>query len=317
MNTNSTYQSTLKSADTEEFIDLCFYRPLGFRTALLAAKLHITPNMITVASIFIGAAAGVLFYYNNLWINGLGMLLLVVANLFDSADGQLARLTNNKTQLGRILDGLAGNIWFVIIYIALLLRVLHTGFYGWSDIWIWLVAVAAGVSHIQHAAIADYYRNIHLYFMECGKGGEFDNSRQVDEELRTCSFRQQPVRKVMLWFYRNYTRQQETLTPNFQWFIAGVKVAFPDDELPEALCVEFRAQSKPLMKYTNILQFNTRVIMLFICLFLSQPFLYFFFDLVVFNSIMLYMIIRHEKMCRRFSDDYYAWRYREEKEIKN
>ena len=296
----SLYQSTLKSADTEEFIDLWFYRPIGFCTALLAAKLHITPNMITVASIFIGAAAGILFYYNDLWINGIGMLLLMIANLFDSADGQLARMTNNKTKLGRILDGFAGNIWFVIIYFALAFRVLYTGFYNFDNTWIWVIAAAAGISHIQHAAIADYYRNIHLYFMECGKGGELDYSRPINEELRSCSFRREPVRKVMLWFYRNYTKQQESLTPNFQRFILNIKNTYPDNDLPETLCVEFRAQSKPLMKYTNILQFNTRVIALFICLFFAQPFLYFFFDLVVLNTIMLYMISRHEKMCRKF-----------------
>ena len=297
---SSLYQSTLKSADTEEFIDLWFYRPLGFRTALLAAKLNITPNMITVASIFIGATAGLLFFYNDLWINCVGMLFLVVANLFDSADGQLARMTGNKTQLGRILDGMAGNIWFVIIYTMLALRVFYSGFYGWPDAWIWALAVAAGVSHIQHAAIADYYRNIHLHFLERGKGGEFDNSRQVNESLKSCVFMREPVKKVMLWFYRNYTKQQEALTPNFQRFILGVHAAWPPDNLPEALCNSFRARSKPLMKYTNILQFNTRVIALFICLFLEQPFLYFFFDLVVLNAIMLYMIIRHEKMCKYF-----------------
>jgi len=298
--TTSLYQSTLKSSDTEEFIDLWFYRPLGFRTALLAAKLHITPNMITVASIFIGAIAGVLFYYNDLWINFIGMLFLVVANLFDSTDGQLARLTGNKTQLGRILDGLAGDVWFVIIYIMLALRVVHSGFYGWSGAWIWTIVVAAGISHIQQAAIADYYRNIHLYFLGRGKGGEYDNSRHINEEIKSCSFRHQPVKKVMLWFYRNYTLQQEALTPNFQRFIAKVNAAYPTNELPEELCTAFRAGSKPLMKYTNILQFNTRVIALFICLFLKQPFLYFFFDIIVLNAIMLYMIIRHEKMCKDF-----------------
>ncbi len=296
------YQSTLKSSDTEEPIDLWFYRPLGFRTALLAAKLHITPNMITVASIFIGAAAGVLFYFNDLLLNIAGMLLLVTANLLDSTDGQLARLTNNKTKLGRILDGLAGNIWFVIIYVALALRTLHTGFYGLSDAWIWVIAATAGISHIQHAAIADYYRNIHLYFMHRGQGGEFDNSRQVNAELKAVSFRKAPLRKVMLWFYHNYTGQQEMMTPYFQRFIATVNKRYPAHDLPEDMCNTFRAQSKPLMKYTNILQFNTRVIALFVCLFINQPFVYFFVDLIVLNAIMFYMIARHERISKKMTD---------------
>ena len=43
------YKNSLKSMDTEEFIDLAFYRPLGYLWALLCSKLGITPNVITIA----------------------------------------------------------------------------------------------------------------------------------------------------------------------------------------------------------------------------------------------------------------------------
>ncbi|MEI7677564.1 MAG: CDP-alcohol phosphatidyltransferase family protein, partial [Bacteroidales bacterium] len=75
-----TLQSTLKSADTEEWIDIVFYRPIGYQMAIWAKKLHITPNQITVTSMFIGIAAGILFYYELLWVNVIGMLLLILAN---------------------------------------------------------------------------------------------------------------------------------------------------------------------------------------------------------------------------------------------
>ena len=54
----ASYKDTLKSMDTEETIDLCFYRPIGYMWAVLCAKLGIKPNAITIASIFIGVAAG-------------------------------------------------------------------------------------------------------------------------------------------------------------------------------------------------------------------------------------------------------------------
>ena len=46
-------EATLKSADTEEWIDLLFYRPVGYRWALLFHKMGVTPNAITIASIFL------------------------------------------------------------------------------------------------------------------------------------------------------------------------------------------------------------------------------------------------------------------------
>ena len=99
------YKSTLKSSDTEETIDLFFYRPVGYMWALIARKLGIHPNTITIASIFLGVGAGIMMYYNDFWVNMTGMLLLVWANSYDSADGQLARMTKQYSQLGRILDG--------------------------------------------------------------------------------------------------------------------------------------------------------------------------------------------------------------------
>lgn len=116
------YRKSLKSMDTEEHIDLAFYRPIGFMWARSAARVGVTPNAITIASIFLGVGAGILFYYPQLWINVIGMLLLVWANSFDSADGQLARLTKQYSRLGRILDGLSGDFWFAAIYIAIVLR---------------------------------------------------------------------------------------------------------------------------------------------------------------------------------------------------
>ena len=117
------YKDTLKSMDTEETIDLCFYRPIGYMWAVLCAKIGITPNAITIASIFIGVAAGIMFYFPDMWMNIIGMLLLIWANSFDSADGQLARMTGQYSRIGRILDGLSGDFWFVAIYLAICFRV--------------------------------------------------------------------------------------------------------------------------------------------------------------------------------------------------
>ena len=161
------YRSTLKSSDTEETIDLLFYRPIGYCWAILAKSLGIHPNAITIASIFLGIGAGVMFYFNTLWMNIIGMALLVWANSFDSADGQLARLTGQYSRLGRILDGLSGDIWFLTIYIAICLREVHTASYYELHHWaIWVLALLAGISHAKQAAVADLYRQFHLYFIK-------------------------------------------------------------------------------------------------------------------------------------------------------
>lgn len=291
-----TLKDSLKSEDTEEVIDIYFYRPIGFFFAKIAMKLHITPNMITIASIFIGSFAGLLFYPNNLELNIIGMLLLVLANSFDSADGQLARLTNNSTRIGRFLDGLAGDVWFVIIYITLALRLTSNGFSNC----IWLLASLAGLSHIFHASMADYYRNIHLFFIKGKNGSEHDTSENLTKNLKQLHFCKNFFQFIYLFLYRNYTSQQEMLSPKLQKFLHVLKSKYPND-IPSTLSNELRQENKKYMKYTNILQFNTRVLFLFFCLFINLPWLYFVFDLIVMNSILIYLIYKEEKLAKHFT----------------
>lgn len=298
------YKDTLKSMDTEETIDLCFYRPIGYMWAVVCAKLGISPNAITIASIFIGVAAGVMLYFNDMWLNVIGMLLLIWANSFDSADGQLARMTHRYSRLGRILDGLSGDFWFVAIYFAICFRVNATSeFFGDHKWLIWLIAVAAGACHAKQAAAADYYRQFHLYFLKGKEGSELDSVEQIDKAYAELAWKGHFWKKIAMFFYRNYTANQEVLTPNMQRLRRKLKERFGDEEISRQFRDDFRAKSKPLMKYTNWLSFNLRSIALFCSLFALMPWLYFAFELVVLNAMLVYMIRRHEKMCKRFTTD--------------
>lgn len=286
--------STLKSLDTEEFIDIHFYRPIGYRWALFFNKFDVSPNSITIASIFIGIAAGICFYYQNLIINVVGMVLLIWANSYDSADGQLARMTGKKTPLGRILDGFSGDLWFISIYAAICLRLTP----DWG-IWIWILAAITGFFHSKQAAMADYYRNIHLLFLKGKAGSELSYSPTLKENYKKLSWKKDFIYKLFETFYINYTVGQEMLTPNFQKMMNIIRTQYRD-EAPAWFRTEFREKSLPLMKYTNMLSFNTRVIALFISLFLDMPWLYFVFELTVLNGMLVYMIFTHEHFCKLF-----------------
>lgn len=90
------------------------------------------------------------------------------------------------------------------------------------------------------------------------------------------------------------------MTPKMQELRRALRERFGADEVPQAFRDAFRAKSKPLMKYTNMLSFNTRVIALFVSLIVRMPWLYFAFELTVLNLMLVYMIFRHERICRNF-----------------
>ena len=297
----SGFKASLKSMDTEETFDLIFYRPIGYMWALLAKRIGITPNVITIASIFLGIGAGVCFYFNNLWINIAGVILLVWADSFDSADGQLARMTGQYSRLGRILDGLSGEIWFVAIYVAICLRENHTSHFFMTHLWaIWIFAVITGFCHGIQAAMADYYRQFHLYFLKGEEGSELETAAPLWEKFHSLSWKKNFFQKLVMGFYANYTTGQEKRTPWMQKLRKVLKEKYAR-HIPSSFREQFRVKSLPLMKYTNILSFNVRSFALFAAvLIFRMPWLYFAFEVVVLNILLIYMVARHEYICKTF-----------------
>ena len=306
------YKASLKSMDTEEHIDLWFYRPLGFLWAKLFARLGVTPNWVTIASIILGVAGGILLYYGEqplLWLNYVGIFLIIWANTYDSADGQLARLTKQYSRIGRILDGVSGDLWFFAIYFALVFRELHFGdkmlgdFFASHQWIIWTMAIVAGLCHAKQAASADYYRQFHLYFLKGKDGSELDSTDQLREEYNKVPWSGNLFKKITMLVYLNYTAQQEAITPHMQALRRKLKELYGDNVPPQQFRDDFRRASLPMMKYTNMLSFNTRIIAMFISVIIQVPWLYFAFELVVLNIMLLYMIMCHERFCKRFTTD--------------
>lgn len=287
--------STLKSSDTEEWIDIYFYRKIGYAIAWVSMKTGISPNMLTIISIFWGVLAGHLFYYSNLWVNAVGILFLIIANSLDSADGQLARMIDKKTKLGRILDGLAGNLWFLSIYIHLLFRMLNEG-YGY---WVIVLGAFTGLFHIFQAALADYYRNAHLYFINGQEGSEFDNSVKVQKEFDDLNWKDNFFEKFFMASYINYTKEQEIFTKNLQKLADIIHKKF-NGRVPSDIQLSLRAANVKLMPITNILSFNTRAIALFIALISGQVIWYWIFEISVLNILLVYMVVKQEKISKKY-----------------
>lgn len=285
-----TIEKTLKSKDTEEFLDIIFYRPLGYVSALIFNKIGFTPNGITILSIFVGVIAGHLFYYNNLTINIIGIAFLVWADILDSADGQLARMMNKKSMYGRILDGFGENLWYISIYIHLCLRLINDG----QSYTVFLVAIVCGISHSLQSAVADYYRNFYLFFVYDKKRSEISKSQKLQKGYQELSWSKNFARKFLMRVYINYTIEQEFLSANSLKLLNYISLMY-NDQVPTTISVEFKKQNKKLIKYCNILTSNTRMIVLFISILAGNLWLFFIFEATVLNILLVYVVFKHEK----------------------
>ena len=241
--------------------------------------------------------------------------LLAWANFYDSADGQLARMTGQKTQLGRILDGAASEVWFIPIYLSLVYRfyIHHEWEFqvlGLADtlsnaaiatgLLLLFVCYSGFVSHSGQCSLADYYRQIHLFFLKGKAGSELDNSAIQQRIYLATPWRGNLLWKAFLYTYIRYTRNQERRTPAFQRLMSLLRARYGTaDRIPQDFRDRFRAQSLPLMKWTNILTFNTRAIVLYVVCLADLPWLYFLFEVFVMGGLCAYMHSKHEEMCQQ------------------
>ena len=250
-----------------------------------------TPNMVTVIGICIGVVAGHFFYYDRLSLNAVGMGLWVISNMFDSADGQLARMTGRATQLGRILDGMGGNFVFFSIYFHICLGyAVRGGEIGW---WIFPVALTAGFSHSLQSAMADYYRNAFLRYGVMGAGSELERSEPVRRKYDSLRWGRDFIIKLFYRIYLNYTVQQEKLSPKFQQLRTLFEARFPD-ALPENIVQRYRTLNKPLLKYYNYMTINGRVLTLFAFVAIGYPTLFFVVEITLLN-ILLWIVLRRQE----------------------
>lgn len=292
----SKIESTYKSADTEELLDRLFYRKVGYGMAITAKAMGLSPNTVTFISVIIGIIAGHLFFYQNTTINLFGVLMLITAEAMDGADGQLARLTNTYSRYGRIFDGVAGNLWFISIYLHMSARFIVEG----GTPYIFLIAVISGVSHSFQSAMADFYRIFYLFFIE-GKGKDIDNLSEVKQTYSNLDWLKTPFKKFLLRVYINYLYQQHWLAKSVRKLYSYVEENY-DGVTPSWLKVKYRILNKPMIKYQNILTTNTRMIVLFVALFWGNIFYYFLFELIVLNILLAYFVIKEEKVHKYLFD---------------
>jgi len=283
-------ESTFKAREVEGILDLHFYRPIGFRLAGLFAQLKMTPATVSLLAGTFGVIAGHLYFYRNLGINIAGMVLHVCANALDNADGQLARLTRQESRKGRIIDSVADHLGFASVYIHLTLRCALAG----ASPAIWLLALGAAISHALQGAAADYYRTAFLYFAD-GRRTEIDSSSVLRSDYRKLSWGQRAWDKLLLALYLNFTLQQEMLAPRLKKLRETASAVF-QGRIPGWLEQRYRDAACHMLKWWRLLMTNTRMLVLFIVLFLGQPVYYFWFELIPLNVLFVYLIVRQEKM---------------------
>jgi len=81
------------------------------------ARGHINPNILTSVGVAINVGSGLLFGFGEFFWAG---IVLIVANLFDMLDGQVARLSGRVTSFGGFLDSSLDRLSDMVVFVGLM-----------------------------------------------------------------------------------------------------------------------------------------------------------------------------------------------------
>ena len=81
------------------------------------ARGHISPNILTFIGVAINVGSGMLFGFGRFFWAG---MVLIVANLFDMLDGQVARLSGRVTSFGGFLDSSLDRLSDMVVFVGLM-----------------------------------------------------------------------------------------------------------------------------------------------------------------------------------------------------
>jgi phosphatidylglycerophosphate synthase len=155
-----------KAREIEELVDVYFFRRLGIVFAHLARVARLSPTGLTWIALAVGAVGGAMLALPGYgWI---AVMLLVFHGVLDSSDGQLARLTGQTSDFGRLMDGVAGYVTHIAMYLGILVSVLSRDG-GWGLLPLTLLA---GLSTIVHAQLYDYHRTTYVSIVTNGRASQ-------------------------------------------------------------------------------------------------------------------------------------------------
>ena len=270
-----------KGRAVEEWVDLHFFRPIGIRIARGLLPSGVSADQVTLWSLLIGLVAGHLFAYQDRWTNFIGFLLFIVSDIFDSADGQLARLRGTSTRFGRALDGINDNLRFVNLYFHLIYRLIHAGWW-WPGAF--LLVSAAGLAHTFQSAAIDFVRNAFLR-IGVGDGGELDLPEDLDAGPRGTLLERFGAR-----VYRDYVQRQAQLFPRSVKLIRLLRRT----SVTESFRAEYRARQEVVLPLCAWLGQNIRFLLVGVAAVAARISVFLWVEAVWMSLLLVVLLWIHE-----------------------
>ncbi len=273
------YRKSLKLFVTEEIFDIFIFRIIAFILIKAIYRLPITPNHLTLTSLIFGILCGYFIANENI---GLAFMFLVVHNVLDCADGQLARIKKSGTLLGRFLDGFVDYIVFATIYIAILINT-------YSGIQTVAIAVISALSNILHSMIIDHMRYEFASYVQKGESFVYNELESIEQLYHKGKWSNKNLfKRFMLYMDLQYHKNQVSFKKLLASSFKNV-----DGNL-------YYKKNKKLMFLWMFIGPTTHIVAILFLLLIDEIKYYFWLNIIIFNIYMIVLLFFQRKNNRQF-----------------
>jgi phosphatidylglycerophosphate synthase len=278
------YTRSLKLQEAEEWPDMLFFRPLAFVFVKAIYRTPITPNGVSLLSLIAGLASAWYFSIGTAHALLWGGIWLAVANTLDCADGQLARIQQSGTMLGRIIDGFIDYIIGVAAFVGLGVGLAGQGVPAWP------LVVAAGISIALHASFFDRYQRLYIGH---ARGARPDGESERDmyqKEIEAISRSAMGILRItLIRLYLRYLRLQD----------AG-KSKLPE---PQVDSREYVVANRMMIRSWTLLGPSTTRSLLIVCAALGDIPRFLWLVVAVQNILLIVNVMMQKQVDARLSPD--------------
>lgn len=283
-----------RTGEIEEFTNTYIIHPISSWLVPHFIKLNITPNMVSSLGMICGLMAGVCYYnYQMPQFAILGFALMFMWHVFDGADGQLARATQNFSEIGKVIDGVCDYVTFISVYVGISLALSQS-----VGNEIWYLTIFAGLCHAVQSGAYELQRSEYDFW---GKGKESADLPSINQMIEDGKDKT-PMGQIANQLHIGYIRMQYAFSGvdrTFRHSLREVLSLAPEKETE--IRALYREVYAPAVNSWSLLCANYRTFAIFIASISGEPQYYFWFEVVVLNLALIFLVQKQKLLNNLFT----------------
>jgi hypothetical protein len=273
------YRNSIKSIKSDELINTYLLRPIAGIIVWALYYTPITPNQVTIVSILSGIIGAIFYLKGTVSAFAVAGLLVILKDILDSADGQLARAKQLQSRAGRFLDSIGDFVVDAAVF----------GSIGWTlyklnDNWLMLFLALLGLIGISLRVSYHVFYQVHFLHLQ----KQYENNR-ITEEVQKEDLNQGGFELALQRIFQIIYGWQDRLIAIDGWSARGTFQRSPATEQIETSEVWY--SDILALRISGFLGFGTELFLLMLCSIFNHLELYLYLNLFLMNGILIICIL--------------------------